>query len=134
MAQQSPAIQGFEGVPPTLVLAEALDLIREAVHASLQCGALAREDFRIIDAALVGSRVNATARTGSDLDVVVEYRARMREDDAFNFFGEMREEGALRLHGVDIDVNPVKRDGNGSLDTWLRWYTGSAVRTRMSSV
>jgi len=134
MAQESPAIQGFQGMPPTLVLAEALDIIREAVQASLRCGALAREDFQIIDAALVGSRVNATARTGSDLDLVVEYRGRMREDDVFNFFGEMREEGALRLHGVDIDVNPVKCDENGSLDTWMRWYTGSAIRTRMSSV
>ena len=54
-------------------------------------------------------------KTGSDLDVVVEYKGREHEDDLFNVFNE----DGLMIGGVKVDINPITEGKTGTLATYL---------------
>lgn len=55
---------------------------------------------------LHGSRLRGDNKKNSDLDVVMFYWGKNREDDLFNCLHD--EEDKLTLNGIDIDINPVK--------------------------
>lgn len=55
-------------------------------------------------------------KTTSDIDIVVEYKGDIREDDLFNLFHE--DEFLLGNHKVDI--NPIKDDKSGNITDFLR--------------
>ena len=64
---------------------------------------------------LTGSRSRGLEQSGSDLDIVVEYKGNERED---NFF-EILHEDNLTIGGVPVDINPIKEEKSGTLQTYL---------------
>ena len=77
-----------------------------------------RQDLliQIGEVMVYGSRCRGTEKTTSDIDVVVEYKGDIREDDLFNLFHE--DEFLLGNHKVDI--NPIKDDKSGNIADFLR--------------
>ena len=63
-------------------------------------------DVQIEDVVLTGSRSKGLEQSGSDLDVVVEYKGSEREDSLF----EILHEDNLAIGGVPVDINPIKED------------------------
>ena len=64
---------------------------------------------------LSGSRCRGIEKIGSDLDVVVDYKGTIREDDFFNILHE--EEFAIA--GIAVDINPITEDKTGPLAEYL---------------
>ena len=60
-------------------------------------------DVDIIDIELYGSRTKEAAREDSDLDIILEYKGNIREDDLFNILNEE----PLYIEGIKIDINPI---------------------------
>ncbi|MBQ5675921.1 MAG: DUF4316 domain-containing protein, partial [Lachnospiraceae bacterium] len=69
----------------------------------------------IVDVAVSGSRCRGLEKEGSDLDIVVEYKGKEKEDDLFNAFNE----DGLKIGGVKVDVNPITEGKTGTLATYL---------------
>lgn len=72
-------------------------------------------DAHIVDVVLVGSRCRGVEREDSDVDVVIEFYGSEREDSLCDF---LNEEG-LAVAGNRIDINPIKKDKTGTLETYL---------------
>ncbi len=72
-------------------------------------------DVQIEDVVVTGSRSRGLEQSGSDLDVVVEYKGSEREDSLF----EILHEDNLAIGGVPVDINPIKEDKSGTLQTYL---------------
>ena len=64
---------------------------------------------------LYGSRGRGTARTDSDLDVVVEYEGDWKEDSVFNVLHEED----LNIDGVSVDINPITDGQSGTLEKYM---------------
>lgn len=62
-----------------------------------------------------GSRCKGIEKNGSDLDVVVDYKGTIREDDFFNI---LHEDGFV-IAGIAIDINPITEDKTGLLAEYL---------------
>lgn len=62
-----------------------------------------------------GSRCRGIEKNGSDLDVVVDYKGTIREDDFFNI---LHEDG-FAIAGIAIDINPITEDKTGLLAEYL---------------
>ena len=77
-----------------------------------------RQDLliQIGEVMVYGSRCRGTEKSTSDIDIVVEYKGDIREDDLFNLFHE--DEFLLGNHKVDI--NPIKDDKSGNIADFLR--------------
>ncbi len=73
-------------------------------------------DAQIHGAAVTGSRSRGLEKVdSSDVDVVIEIDSALKEDALFNIIhGE-----ALTLEGYTIDINPIKADETGTLETYL---------------
>lgn len=73
-------------------------------------------DAQIHGAAVTGSRSRGLEKVdSSDVDVVIEIDSDLKEDALFNIIhGE-----ALTLEGYTIDINPIKADETGTLETYL---------------
>lgn len=69
----------------------------------------------IHDAAVSGSRSRGLENADSDIDVVLEVDSDLKEDALFNIIHEE----ALTLEGYTIDINPIKADETGTLETYL---------------
>ena len=72
-------------------------------------------DVDIVDVVVSGSRCRGLEKEGSDLDIVVEYKGKEKEDDLFNAFNE----DGLKIGGVKVDVNPITEGKTGTLATYL---------------
>ena len=72
-------------------------------------------DVQIEDVVVTGSRSRGLEQSGSDLDVVVEYKGSEREDSLF----EILHEDNLTIGGVSVDINPIKEGKSGTLQTYL---------------
>ena len=72
-------------------------------------------DVEIVDVVLSGSRCRGLEKKGSDLDVVVEYKGLVREDDFFN----MLHEEDYEICGIKVDINPITEGKTGKLETYL---------------
>lgn len=66
-------------------------------------------------AAFAGSRSRGLENADSDIDVVLEVDSDLKEDAFFNIIHEE----ALTLEGYTIDINPIKADETGTLETYL---------------
>lgn len=64
---------------------------------------------------LSGSRCRGIEKFGSDLDVVVDYKGNIREDDFFNI---LHEDG-FAIAGIAVDINPITEDKTESLAEYL---------------
>lgn len=60
-------------------------------------------DIDIIDIELYGSRIKETAREDSDLDILLEYKGNIREDDLFNILND----DPLYIDDIKVDINPI---------------------------
>lgn len=72
-------------------------------------------DAQVENVILSGSRCRGIEKTGSDLDVVVDYKGTIREDDFFNI---LHEDG-FTIAGIKVDINPITEDKTGSLAEYL---------------
>ncbi len=72
-------------------------------------------DIELVDVAVSGSRCRGLEKADSDLDVVVEYKGREREDDLFNAFNE----DGFMIGGVKVDINPITEGKTGTLAEYL---------------
>ena len=72
-------------------------------------------DAQVENVIISGSRCRGIEQIGSDLDVVVDYKGNIREDDFFNILHE--EEFAIA--GIAVDINPITEDKTGPLAEYL---------------
>lgn len=72
-------------------------------------------DAQVENVILSGSRCRGIEKTGSDLDVVVDYKGNIREDDFFNVLNE----DGFAIAGIAVDINPITEDKTGSLAEYL---------------
>lgn len=72
-------------------------------------------DALITDVVLSGSRCRGLEDTASDLDFVVSYKGKEREDVLF----EVLNEQMLEIEGVKVDINPITEGKTGSLEEYL---------------
>ena len=78
-------------------------------------------DFRIKKMAVVGSRAKGAHTKESDIDVLVEYEGTMEEDHAFNWLnGGLDPQDELKIHGIHIDINPIKKEDTGTMKEWMK--------------
>ena len=90
--------------------------VEQTVHAHIKAK-LEEYDIsaEIVDVVVSGSRCRGLEQNGSDLDVVVEYKGREKEDDLFNAFNE----DGLMIGGVKVDINPITEGKTGTLAAYL---------------
>lgn len=72
-------------------------------------------DIELVDVVVSGSRCRGLEKADSDLDVVVEYKGREKEDDLFNAFNE----DGFMIGGVKVDINPITEGKTGTLAEYL---------------
>ena len=72
-------------------------------------------DAQVENVILSGSRCRGIEKAGSDLDVVVDYKGSIREDD---FFNVLQEDG-FTIAGIAVDINPITEDKTGPLAEYL---------------
>ena len=73
-------------------------------------------DAQIHGAAVTGSRSRGLEKVdSSDVDVVIEIDSDLKEDALFNIIHDEE----LTLEGYTIDINPIKADETGTLETYL---------------
>ena len=72
-------------------------------------------DAEIIGLAITGSRSRGLESEGSDLDIVVEMKSSMKEDELFNILND----DGFTIAGVKVDINPILADKTGILETYL---------------
>ncbi len=80
-------------------------------------------ECRVTAMSIYGSRKRLTSTIESDLDVVVEYEGKEREDDCFNLFNEE----PLYINDIKVDINPIKASKSGHIEDFLE-------RTKIKSV
>ena len=68
-------------------------------------------DAQVENVIISGSRCRGIEKNGSDLDVVVDYKGTIREDDFFNI---LHEDG-FTIAGIVVDINPITEDKTGLL-------------------
>ena len=69
-------------------------------------------DAQVENVIISGSRCRGIEKNGSDLDVVVDYKGTIREDDFFNI---LHEDG-FTIAGIVVDINPITEDKTGESD------------------
>ena len=109
--QKEKPVQGIEGYSRDEIKGIVADHINDVmrdndIHAE------------IIGMDIHGSRNRHDARPDSDLDVVVEYRGDIREDDMFNALNG--EEDALSIEGIKVDINPIRKEETGDLQDYMK--------------
>lgn len=75
-------------------------------------------DVEIVGAKVYGSRAHENeSHEYSDLDVVVEYRGDLREDDFFSMLHDA--EDGFELNGIPVDINPITEGQSGTLAEFM---------------
>lgn len=72
-------------------------------------------DAQVENVIISGSRCREIEKNGSDLDVVVDYKGTIREDDFFNI---LHEDG-FTIAGIVVDINPITEDKTGLMAEYL---------------
>ena len=72
-------------------------------------------DAQVENVIISDSRCRGIENNGSDLDVVVDYKGTIREDDFFNI---LHEDG-FTIAGIVVDINPITEDKTGLLAEYL---------------
>lgn len=121
--QQKKMIAGFREKTETyyrpvegMNATEVEDAVRDYLMDTIR-----RQDLliQIGEVMVYGSRCRGTEKSTSDIDIVVEYKGDIREDDLFNLFHE--DEFLLGNHKVDI--NPIQADKSGNIAEFLQQAT-----------
>lgn len=104
------SIQGLEDYSED----EIKDIVRNFAETQI---ADAEADAQIVDMKIIGSRTTGTAKPDSDLDVLLEYTGREREDGFFNLLHDADE--PLVINGITIDINPITKGKSGTIAEFL---------------
>lgn len=72
-------------------------------------------DAEIIYVAVTGTRSRGIENKKSDIDVAVEYKGSIREDD---FFDMLHEDG-MTIAGIKLDINPITEGKTGTMENYL---------------
>ena len=72
-------------------------------------------DAEIIHVAVTGSRSRGIENKNSDIDVAVEYKGSIREDE---FFEVLHEDG-MTIAGIKLDINPLTEGKTGTMENYL---------------
>ena len=104
------SIQGLEGYS----VDEVIDITKDHIKSILEEYG---EYAEIVAVRPYGSRAKGTAKTDSDLDMVVQYEGDIREDSLFDMLND--EEGKLYIEGIAVDINPIKADDTGDIEDYL---------------
>ena len=121
--QQKKMIAGFREKTETyfrpvegMNATEVEDAVRDYLMDTIR-----RQDLliQIGEVMVYGSRCRGTEKSTSDIDIVVEYKGDIREDDLFNLLHE--DEFLLGNHKVDI--NPIQADKSGNIAEFLQQAT-----------
>ena len=92
--------------------------IAEAIRADLEL--ICREyeiPVTLKNIVVYGSRSKGYEHEDSDLDILVEYEGDFREDELFALFHDSEE--PLQYHGIPVDVNPIRAEESGTIETYL---------------
>ena len=111
---------------------EIKDIVREYVSSIISESGL---DAEVVDIEIHGSRNRGDAKEDSDLDVVVEYHGKSREDDMFNALND--ETNPLEIEGVRIDINPIRPEETGDMASYMsrsREYDEGKMQTGAPAV
>lgn len=75
------------------------------------------DGVEVVGAKVYGSRAHENeSHEYSDLDVVVEYRGNLREDD---FFSTLHDDDGFEIGGVYVDINPITEGKSGTLEQFM---------------
>ena len=74
-------------------------------------------DAEIVDMRVIGSRVVGNHDEDSDLDVLLEYKGKAREDGLFNILND--DEDQLFIEGIPVDINPITEAKSGTIAEFL---------------
>jgi predicted nucleotidyltransferase len=94
---------------------EISDIVRDHVTDILEENGMDAEPLEIF---IHGSRNRGDARKDSDLDVVVSYKGKEREDDVFNLLHD--EDNPLEIDGIKVDINPIRKEETGSMEDYIK--------------
>lgn len=97
---------------------DSLTEIAEAIQADLEL--ICREyeiPVTLKNIVVYGSRSKGYEHEGSDLDILVEYEGDFREDELFALFHDSEE--PLQYHRIPVDVNPIRTEESGTIETYL---------------
>lgn len=72
-------------------------------------------DVQVENVILSGSRCRGIEKSGSDLDIVVDYKGTVRGDDFFNIVHE----DDFKIAGIAVDINPITEEKTGPLAEYL---------------
>lgn len=103
----------FLGVPPIVIKS------RVDNHVENCLGTLNQSEFQMTKMCIVGSRLKGTHSPDSDLDIAIEYKGSLSEDDCFN----MLVAESLSYKGVKIDFIPYSKDSGNKIDLEERYYS-----------
>ncbi len=77
-------------------------------------------DAEIVGVKFIGSRIEGSPRTDSDLDLLVEYKGDIAEDALFNILNA----DDFEINGVKLDINPIKEGKSGTIEQFLKRNEG----------
>ena len=77
-------------------------------------------DAEIVGVKVIGSYMRGEQTSESDLDVLVEYRGKAKEDALFD---ALAEEG-LDINGVNVDINPITKGKSGTIEEFIKRNAG----------
>ncbi len=72
-------------------------------------------DVEILGAKVYGSRGSGVNNDNSDLDVLIEFKGNIREDDMFNLINE----DDFKINEIEVDINPITKDKSGTIEEYL---------------
>lgn len=112
--------QGIAAMQEAPAASEDVSLteIAEAIQADLEL--ICREyeiPVTLKNIVVYGSRSKGYEHEDSDLDILVEYEGDFREDELFALFHDSEE--PLQYHGIPVDVNPIRTEESGTIETYL---------------
>ena len=104
------SIQGLENYTKDEIKSISNDYIQQ----KLEENGLYDVEIKGID--IHGSRNRGTAKTNSDLDVVVEYKGDVREDTLFDILNE----DPMYIDDIQVDINPITESDTGTLEDYMK--------------